>query len=77
MDRRKEKTVRENGVINGAVTQDAMCKDRWVQKNECKLCGGPGFEKPAAGLALRKTGCATVRVRKLRLERANEVRLFE
>ena len=59
--RKKRKTVRDNGVINGAVTQDAMCKDRWVQKNECKLCGGPGFEKPAAGLALRKTNCATVR----------------
>ena len=52
--RKKRKTVRENGVINGAVTQGAMCKDRWVQQNECKLFGGPVFEKPAVGLALRK-----------------------
>ena len=48
-------------MINGAVTQDAMCKDGWVQKNGCKLFGGPGFEKLAAGLALISTSCTTVR----------------
>ena len=32
-------------VIDGAVTQNAMCKYGWVKKNECKLCGGPGTEK--------------------------------
>ena len=30
--RKKRKTVRDSGVINGAVTQDAVCKDRWVKK---------------------------------------------
>ena len=28
-------------VIDGAVTQDALCKYVWVKKNECKICGGP------------------------------------
>ena len=59
--RKKRKTVLDNGMTNGAVTQDAVCKDRWVQKNECKLSGGPVFEKPVAGLALRSTSCTTVR----------------
>ena len=59
--RKKRKTVRDNGVINSAVTQDAVCKGRWVQKNECKLFGGPVFEKPVAGLALRSTSCTCVR----------------
>ena len=40
--RKKRKTVRDSGVINGAVTQDAMCTDGWVQKNGC-----------TAGLSLR------------------------
>ena len=79
--RKKRKTVRDsgviNGVINGAVTQDAVCKDRWVQQNECKLFGGPVFEKPAAGLAQKNKLCQCQVRRKLRLERANEVRLFE
>ena len=39
----------------------AMCEDRWVQKNECKLFGGLVSEKPVAGLALRSTSCTTVR----------------
>ena len=32
-------------VIDGAVTQDAMCKDVWVKHNECKICGELGTEK--------------------------------
>ena len=58
--RNNRKTVRGIGVINGAITQDAMCKDRWVQMNECKLFGGLVFEMPVAGLALRSTSCITV-----------------
>ena len=61
LGRKKRKTVRDNRVVNGTVTQDAVCKDRWVQQNECKLFGGPLFEKPVAGLALRRTSCANVR----------------
>ena len=30
---------------NGAVAQHAMCTYVWVEKNECKICGGPGIEK--------------------------------
>ena len=59
--RKKRKTVRDSGVVNGAVTQGAVCKDGWVRKNECKLFGGPVFEKPVAGVALRSTSCTTVR----------------
>ena len=32
-------------VHNGAVAQHAMCTYVWVEKNECKICGGPGIEK--------------------------------
>ena len=31
-------------VINGAVTQDAMCKYVWVKKFDCKICRGRGTE---------------------------------
>ena len=41
-----EKKIRaRHWVVDGAVTQDAMCKYGWANKNECKLCGGPGTEK--------------------------------
>ena len=32
-------------VLDGALTQDTMCKYSWVENDECKLCGGPGTEK--------------------------------
>ena len=31
--------------MDGAVTQDTMCKCGRVENNECKICVGPGTEK--------------------------------
>ena len=31
-------------VINGAHTQDAVCKYEWSETNKCRFCGGPGTE---------------------------------
>ena len=31
--------------MDGALTQDTMCKYGWVENGECKLREGPGTEK--------------------------------
>ena len=56
-------------VLDGALTQDTMCKYGWVENNECKLCGGPGTEKH------RLYHC--MEWNRIRLQLESEVRLRE
>ena len=56
-------------MINGAISQDAMCNYGWAQDNECKLCGGPGTEKHRL--------CSCKGWHQLRLKLEHKARLME